>query len=237
MKIAPFLTAAVIGLAAPLAAQADTLTLTVTADNAYALYLSTDNSVLGTQFANTYGGPASQWATDTTYTVNLIAPVYYLHVVGSNYTTDNGLWGTSGTPNGTGGNPDGFLGQFSLGGTNYVFGNGTASLVTNTTNWTAIAAPNNSSWTTPISAAQSYGQNGVAPWGTIGNISPSAYWIWSNPDNLDYADLSTEIFANPNGSRATPLPATLPLFASGLGVMGLFGWRRKRKSAAALAVA
>jgi hypothetical protein len=33
----------------------------------------------------------------------------------------------------------------------------------------------------------------------------------------------------------TPLPAALPLFASGLGVIGLLGWRRKRKNAAALA--
>ena len=31
---------------------------------------------------------------------------------------------------------------------------------------------------------------------------------------------------------ATPLPATLPLFASGLGALGLLGWRRKRKNAA-----
>jgi len=31
----------------------------------------------------------------------------------------------------------------------------------------------------------------------------------------------------------TPLPATLPLFATGLGVLGLFGWRRKRKAQAA----
>jgi hypothetical protein len=30
----------------------------------------------------------------------------------------------------------------------------------------------------------------------------------------------------------TPLPATLPLFASGLGVLGALGWRRKRKAAA-----
>ena len=30
----------------------------------------------------------------------------------------------------------------------------------------------------------------------------------------------------------TPLPATFPLFASGLGAMGLLGWRRKRKAAA-----
>jgi hypothetical protein len=35
----------------------------------------------------------------------------------------------------------------------------------------------------------------------------------------------------------TPLPAALPLFATGLGALGLFGWRRKRKNAAALAAA
>jgi hypothetical protein len=34
---------------------------------------------------------------------------------------------------------------------------------------------------------------------------------------------------------ATPLPAALPLFASGLGALGLLGWRRKRKNAAAIA--
>ncbi len=34
------------------------------------------------------------------------------------------------------------------------------------------------------------------------------------------------------GATATPLPATLPLFATGLSAMGLFGWRRKRKAAA-----
>jgi hypothetical protein len=32
---------------------------------------------------------------------------------------------------------------------------------------------------------------------------------------------------------ATPLPAALPLFATGLGGLGLLGWRRKRKNAAA----
>jgi hypothetical protein len=45
----------------------------------------------------------------------------------------------------------------------------------------------------------------------------------------------------PNGDpplqpiSGTPLPATLPLFATGLGAMGLLGWRRKRRNAAALA--
>jgi hypothetical protein len=31
----------------------------------------------------------------------------------------------------------------------------------------------------------------------------------------------------------TPIPAALPLFASGLGALGLLGWRRKRKAQAA----
>jgi len=30
----------------------------------------------------------------------------------------------------------------------------------------------------------------------------------------------------------TPLPATLPLFATGLGGLGLLGWRRERKAQA-----
>jgi hypothetical protein len=30
----------------------------------------------------------------------------------------------------------------------------------------------------------------------------------------------------------TPLPAALPLFATGIGALGLLGWRRKRKARA-----
>ena len=32
----------------------------------------------------------------------------------------------------------------------------------------------------------------------------------------------------------TPLPAALPLFATGLGALGLLGWRRKKKAQAAV---
>jgi len=38
-------------------------------------------------------------------------------------------------------------------------------------------------------------------------------------------------------TSATPLPAALPLFATGLGLVGALGWRRKRKDAAAIAAA
>ena len=35
------------------------------------------------------------------------------------------------------------------------------------------------------------------------------------------------------GPSAVPLPSALPLFATGLGALGLLGWRRKRKAQAA----
>jgi hypothetical protein len=44
-------------------------------------------------------------------------------------------------------------------------------------------------------------------------------------------------FTVSNMTLTTPLPTALPLFAFGLGAMGLLGWRRKRKNAAAIAAA
>jgi hypothetical protein len=59
---------------------------------------------------------------------------------------------------------------------------------------------------------------------------------------LDYSNdgaffTATDVFANVSGDPGswTPLPATLPLFATGLGALGLLGWSRKRKNTAAIA--
>ena len=57
---------------------------------------------------------------------------------------------------------------------------------------------------------------------TVQNISCDC----NNPTGLL---VSTPEFAAPT---ATPLPAALPLFATGLGALGVFGWRRKKKAAA-----
>ena len=72
-----------------------------------------------------------------------------------------------------------------------------------------------------------------------------------DPDNVDlsssppsfpatsFFDVFTEISLDHSNDHSitiqvapTPLPAALPLFASGLGALGLFGWRRKRKAQA-----
>ena len=51
--------------------------------------------------------------------------------------------------------------------------------------------------------------------------NPSGLWNPGDPGTLQVS--------------ATPVPAALPLFATGLGVMGLLFWRSKRKAAAPMA--
>jgi hypothetical protein len=50
------------------------------------------------------------------------------------------------------------------------------------------------------------------------------------PDNADLGTVN-EYTVVGAGTSTTPLPAALPLFASGLSALGLLGWRRKRKAA------
>ena len=64
-------------------------------------------------------------------------------------------------------------------------------------------------------------------------------WDQSSGPSTAYAgsgnSISSEYFQilGDAATSNTPLPATLPLFASGLGALGLLGWRRKRKAQAA----
>jgi hypothetical protein len=69
--------------------------------------------------------------------------------------------------------------------------------------------------TTGFGAAYNHGFEGV-----------EAGFVENGVTNTQYA-----------GFAATPLPAALPLFAAGFGGLGLLGWRRKRKNAAAVTTA
>jgi hypothetical protein len=52
---------------------------------------------------------------------------------------------------------------------------------------------------------------------------------------LIFFSIGTPFVGLDNIRVETPIPAALPLFASGLGVLGLLNWRRKRKASAAIA--
>jgi MYXO-CTERM domain-containing protein len=50
--------------------------------------------------------------------------------------------------------------------------------------------------------------------------------------SADYADPEASISIIGTSVAETPLPTALPLFATGLAVLGLLGWRRRRKATA-----
>ena len=75
---------------------------------------------------------------------------------------------------------------------------------------------------------------------TVGNLysdlSGNTYFSLQDPSSL-YNPGDLGLLTIRSEAAATPLPAALPLFATGLGAMGLLGWRRKRKNAAVIAAA
>jgi hypothetical protein len=50
--------------------------------------------------------------------------------------------------------------------------------------------------------------------------------------NTDILGQPIIAFLTPSPVSTTPLPAALPLFASGLGALGFLGWRKKRRAVA-----
>jgi hypothetical protein len=94
-----------------------------------------------------------------------------------------------------------------------------------------IASSNIINFTPPFGGGWFLALN--APLMEFANGSTPAPGTCPNPCAFFQDSIVTESGATftPLSGGATPLPAALPLFATGLGALGLLGWRRKRKNA------
>jgi len=182
---------------------ATSITANMTVDDNFDLYLSTDDTQVGT-----YVGSGSivldSWTTASTFTFNLTPGITnYIHIVGWDiYRTKAAL-----------------LGEFSLSDSSFFFDNGTQNLLTDSTNWNISDVGFGQSYYAPDAIALNDGSN----WPVISGISSNAYWIWSN-QGLDLYPAQRYF-----STQITPIPVPSGIILGGIGA-GFAGWLRRRRT-------
>lgn len=160
------------------------LSSTMTVDNQFEVYLSTDDSVQGNLITS-----GDNWTTTYDFTAELkTGQDYYLHI----HARDTG-------------GPAAFLGEFTISGSEHVFANSSNELVSNTTDWSVSLT----GWADYVNPSD-YGPNGSSPWGNrFANINSSARWIWSS-DNQNHNEVffTTKISATQTCKQENTLTTT-----------------------------
>jgi hypothetical protein len=145
--------------------------------------------------------------------------------VTSPYTTNDSLTGSVTLSTALGDN----LSLASATPTSYTFSDGVSTITnTNQTN-------------TPLFSFSTDSAGNITDWQIIVQDSNNVIEtvLTGGPEDFGETLVGLGINHGPPGTwttpvSQTPLPAALPLFAAGLGALGLLGWRRKRKNAAAV---
>lgn len=194
-------------VAVPFSVNATMLTATMTVDNQYTVYISTNDSIAGTAF-----GSNSNWPTAATHTTALTNGVTnYLHIFAEDV-----------------GSPEMFIGQFSLDDAQFAFVNGAQSLLTNTSDWSG----SKTGFGVGYGPLVDLGPDGTSPWGNFAAINDNARFIWSADRSIctqtgtDCTYFSTAIRFIGGGSGSVPEPGTISLI--GVALAGFAFTRRKK---------
>lgn len=204
------------GLLAPAGAQAGTVDAVITADNAFNYFLGD-----GTGSNLRFIGGRNDWPNPLSFTGTVCQGGDYIYVA---------AWDQGG--------PQMFIGQYTLssGGT----------LLTNTSDWLSYKSTNNQpSGAGPIATTQiqgdiaaatwaapaDLGPDGTGPWGNFGSIDNNARFIWHDGWIEGVDDTKYVLFRSKDvvcTAAPTPIPAALPLFGTGLVLLG--AWQAGRRS-------